>query len=148
DAAAAASAAERMVGAYDFSVAVLALLADEGDALVRSPEVLASIDAFARLLALAHLPTLASVYFDFLSTTLGQRAAALALCEVLFDAEAALFIPGDAIRKGDVPDAELNDVAEYLTYRSYLAVGDASQAHELLESNLRQRDPALGPPSA
>jgi hypothetical protein len=146
-AAAPQSGIEELVAAYDFSLAVLARLVRDGDPLVRSPAVLSSLHAYAKLLQLAHLPTLAAVYFDYLSTALGQRPAALDLCETLFDAEAPTFIPGDAIRKGDVPDAEINDVAEYLVYRSYLALGDAGQAHQLLESNLKQRDPALGPPS-
>lgn len=130
---------EAMVAAYDFSLAALAHLVARGDALVRAPAALDSLHAFARLLQLAHLPTLASVYFDYLARALDRRAAALDLCETLFDAGAAPFIPADAIRKDDAPEAELSDLAEYLVYRSYIAAGELSETHALFTANLEAR---------
>lgn len=146
--AAPARSVEELVAAYDFSLVTLERLRAAGDPMLRAPAVLSGLRAFAKLLQLAHLPTLASVYFDYLSRALGHRAAALDLCETLFDAEAAPFIPADAVRPGDVPDAELSDLGEYLLYRSYLAVGQAGESYELLEQNLAQRHPSLGRPSA
>ncbi|MDB4966353.1 MAG: hypothetical protein JWN44_2042 [Myxococcales bacterium] len=138
---------EELVAAFGFSLATLERLRAAGDPMMRAPAVLGSIAAFAKLLQLAHLPTLASVYFDYLAGALGERPCALELCETLFDAEAAPFIPGDAVRPGDAPPDELTDLGETLLYRSYLAVGHAAEAHRLLEENLARRARALGPPS-
>jgi hypothetical protein len=142
------SGAELLATAYDHSLAAFAVLQKRGDPLLRKPEVVRSIHAFAKLLQVAHLPSLAAVYFDYLSRPLAQRWAALDLCETLFDAEAPETIPGNAIQRGDVPEEQLNDVAEYIVYRTWLALKNPTQAHSLLESNLKTRDPELGPPSA
>lgn len=139
--------ADLLALAYEFHFGALDELVRRGDALLGKHEVRTSIRAYARLLQLAHLPSLASVYYDWLSRVVGWRAPALELCETLFDAEAPQKIPGDAIRKGDVPDAELNDVAEYLVYRSYLALGDPGRSLSLWRENLAKREAALGPPS-
>jgi hypothetical protein len=133
--------------AYEFHLGALDELGRRGDPLLAKADVRASVLAYARLLQLAHLPSLASVYLDWLSRALGQRTAALPLCETLFDAEAPRKIPGDAIRRGDVPDAELNDVAEYLVYRSLLALGDAGRAQSMAHDSFARREPDLGPPS-
>ena len=139
--------ADLLALAYEFDLGALDELLRRRDPFVAKPDVRTSIHAYARLLALAHLPSLASVYFDWLSRPLGWRAAALDLCETLFDAEVPQKIPGDAIRKGDVADAELNDIAEYLVYRTYLALGDPGRAQALARQQLTEREAVLGSPS-
>jgi hypothetical protein len=139
--------ADLLVLAYDFHLGALDELGRRGDPLLAKPDVQTSVLAYARLLQLAHLPSLASVYLDWLGRSVGQRAAALPLCETLFDAEVPRKIPGDAVRPGDVPDAELADVAEYLLYRSLLALGDARRALAMARENARGRASERGPPS-
>lgn len=143
-----ATSVELLARAAQHDLAALLELHRRGDALVRQPATREAIRAFGLALHLAHLPTLASVYLDLASRPLGLRSAARDLCEALFDAEAPEKIPADAIRRGDVPEVELSDAAEYLVYRSYLALGQAREAYALLMQNLAQRQEALGPPSA
>jgi hypothetical protein len=137
-----------LAAAYDHQLAALAELARRRDPLVDDPAVLVSLQAFARTLHLAHLPTLAAVYFDFLSRVLGHRPAALELCETLLDGEATARIPADAIQKSDLAPAALEDAAEYLTYRVWIALGDARRAAALADENLARRERERPPPSA
>ncbi len=136
---------ELLAFAFEHRLAALAELERRNDPLVRKPGTFDSLRAFAGLLHLARLPSLASVYLDFASRALGHRPAALDLCEALFDAETPQAIPGDAIRRGDVPEAHLTDVGEYLVYRTWLALGQWQKAHALCEDNLAKRDPGLPP---
>lgn len=130
---------------YDFHLGALDELGRRGHALVRAAETHESIRAFGRLLQLAHLPTLASLYLDWLSRPLAHRRAALDLCETLFDAREPAKIPGDAVRPGDVPDAEAHDLAQYLVCRIQLALGHAAEGWAVCEDNLSRRDRRLGP---
>jgi hypothetical protein len=141
-----ASEVELLAAAYDHRLAALAELGRRRDALVDDPAVLASVLAFARALHLAHLPTLASVYFDYLARVVGYRPAGLDLCETLLDAEAPERVPSDAIQRSDLSPGALQDTAEYLVYRTWIAVGDAEKAGILFDENLAKRDRALGPP--
>jgi hypothetical protein len=131
---------EQHLGALD------ELLRRDDDLLAR-PATKDSVHAFARLAALARLPTLASVYFDWLVRGLGWRVPALDLCETLFDAGVAHKIPGTAIQPGDVREREERDVAEYLLYRAHLGVGDSDTANALLVKNMAERARWIGPPS-
>jgi hypothetical protein len=117
------------------------------DALVDKRGTHDSLIAFGRVLALAHLTTWSALHLDVAVRGLGVRAAALALCEVLFDAGTPERIPGDSIQRGDLPDHQLSDVAEYLTYRSWESLGDYNRAYTLLEQNLKTRPRAQGSPS-
>ncbi len=122
----------------DRELSALGELVRRGDVLTRQQGTLDALRAFAGALHLAHLPVLASVYLDWI-TRRGRRAAALDLCEVLFDGEAPQNIPGDAIQQGDLPPAELAEAAEYLTYRSWIALGNLRHAHDLLRENEAKR---------
>jgi len=138
--------ADLLALSFDFHLGALDELARREHALVASAETHESLRAFGRLLNLAHLPTLSSVYLDWLSRPLGFRPAALDLCETLFDAAEPAKIPGDAIRPGDVAAADVSDVAEYLIYRMHLGLGRAADGWAVCEQNFAARDPALGAP--
>jgi hypothetical protein len=125
--------------AYEMHLGALdELLRRDDDLLTRLP-TRESIHAFARLAALARLPTLASVYFDWLVRGLGWRVPALDLCETMFDAGVAQKIPGSAMQPGDVPERDQRDTAEYLLYRAHLGVGDSDTANALVVQNTAQR---------
>lgn len=141
------STLELVALSYEQDLGVLDELSRRGDDLIAQSATKDSIRAFARLAALARLPTLASVYFDWLVRGLGWRVPALDLCEALFDAGVAHKIPGTAIQPGDVPEREQRDLAEYLLYRSHLGVGDRDTANALLVQNMAQRARWIGPPS-
>jgi hypothetical protein len=136
---------ELLGAAYEHKLAAFGELQRRGDELGSAREVHISLHSLGKVLQLAHLPSLASVYLDYLARGLGYRAANFELCETLFDAEVPQHIPGDAIRKGDVPDELLQDTAEYLVYRTNIAFGQTAQAYHLLERNLRDRSPERGP---
>lgn len=138
--------ADLLALSFDFHLGALDELRRRGHGLVASAETHESMRAFGRLLSLAHLPTLSSVYLDWLSRPLGYRPAALDLCETLFDAAEPAKIPGDAIRPGDVAAAEVRDVAEYLVCRMHLGVGQPRDGWAVCEQNFATRDPALGAP--
>lgn len=142
-----ATIVELFAQAYEQHLGALDELLRREDDLVARQATRESIHAFARLAALAHLPTLASVYFDWLVRGLGWRTPALDLCETLFDAGAAPKIPGTAIQPGDVPADEERDVAEYLAYRAQLAVGDTDSAYAFLMQNMNRRPRWIGPPA-
>jgi len=130
---------ELLARAYDQDLGVLDELKRRDDELLTRLPTRESIHAFARLAALARLPTLASVYFDWLVRGLGWRVPVLDLCETLFDAGVAHKLPGDAIDPGDVPETDRQDVAEYLLYRSHLGVGDADTANAALMQRTAER---------
>ncbi|HEY5950999.1 MAG TPA: hypothetical protein VIV40_36155 [Kofleriaceae bacterium] len=137
---------ELLTFAYDHHLGALDELHRRGDDLLAKPGTRDSIRAFARLASLARLPTLASVYFDWLMRVLDWRVPALDLCETLFDAGVAQKIPGTAIQAGDIPELEQRDVAEYLTYRAHLSVGDTQSAHTAVVQNMAARPRWIGPP--
>lgn len=133
--------------AYEHHLGALDELHRRGDDLLTKSATRESIHAFARLAALARLPTLASVYLDWLVRGLGWRVPALDLCEMLFDAGIAHKIPGTAIQPGDVPEPQQRDTAEYLLYRSHISIGDPDTANALLAQNFEQRPRWVGAPS-
>jgi hypothetical protein len=140
-----ASAIELMAKAYEQDLGALAELARRGDDLIAKPATRESIHAFGRLAGLARLPTLASVYLDWLARGLGWRVPALDLCEVLFDAGMAQKLPGDAVRPGDVAARDQRDVAEYLLYRAHVSIGDTDTANALLMKAAGERARWMGP---
>ncbi len=134
--------------AYELGLGVLDELLRRGDDLVARDGIKESVHAYARLASLARLPTLASVYFDWLLRGVDWRPAGLDLCETLFDAGVPQKIPGTAIQPGDVPEPDERDLAEYLTYRAHLAIGDTDHANAMLLQNLAQRPRWISRPSA
>lgn len=144
---AAAATADLLVLAYEHHLGALSELHLRGDALISQTATCESIHAFARLAALAHLPTLASVYLDWLVRSVGWRVPVIDLCETLFDAGLPQYIPGTAIQQGDVPENELRDTAEYLVYRAHVSLGDYDTANALLSQNMEQRPRWIGSPS-
>jgi hypothetical protein len=138
--------AELLVRSYDFDLGALDALAERGHELVASASTHESIRAFGKLLSLARLPTLASLYLDWVSRPLGYRRAAIDLCETLFDAGEPQKIPGDAIRPGDFKDADVEDGAAYLVCRMHTSRGRMQDGWEVCEKNWSQRDPKLGAP--
>jgi hypothetical protein len=138
--------ADLLALSFDYHLGALDELRRREHELVAASETRDSLRAFGKLVSLAHLPTLASVYLDWLSRPLGFRPAALDLCETLFDVAEPAKIPGDAIRPGDVPARDVSDVAEYLVYRMHLGLGRAHDGGLVCEHNWAARDPALGPP--
>ena len=133
---------------YELGLGVLDELVRRDDDLLSHRATRESVHAYARLASLARLPTLASVYLDWLMRGLGWRAAGLDLCETLFDAGVSRKIPGTAIQPGDVPESEQRDIAEYLIYRAHLSIGDDDHANALLLQNTAQRARWLGPQSS
>ncbi|HTL34385.1 MAG TPA: hypothetical protein VL326_14760 [Kofleriaceae bacterium] len=133
--------------AYEHNLSAFLELRRRGDKLFDQEPTRDSIHAYARLVALAHLPTLASVYMDWLVRDLGYRPPMLDLCEVLFDAGVAQKIPGDAIQPSDFPEAEGRDIGEYVLYRAHISVGDLDRASGLMVHNAEQR-PRWGRPSS
>jgi hypothetical protein len=119
-------------------LSALGELVRRGDVITRRVGLLDSLRAYAGSLHLARLPLLASVYLDWI-TRRGHRPAALDLCEVLFDAGAPQCIPGDAIQQGDLPAQELAEAAEYLTYRTWISLGELRHAHDLFRENEAKR---------
>jgi hypothetical protein len=142
-----ATTVELLAHAFEHHLGALDELLRRNDDLLTRLATKDSIHAFARLAALARLPTLASVYFDWLVRGLGWRVPAADLCETLFDAGVAHKIPGTAIQPGDVPELEQRDLAEYSLYRAHLGVGDSDTANALLVHNLAQRPRWIRPPS-
>ena len=130
---------ELMAWAFKMDLGALEALRAGGDELIAKSATRESVLAYARLASLARLPTLASVYLDWLLRTVGWRPAGMELCEALFDAGVAQKIPGDAMRGGDVPEAESRDVAEYLLYRAHMSIGDTDTANALMVANQRPR---------
>jgi hypothetical protein len=133
------STVELLTRAYQFDLAALDQLHARNDDVVARLATRDSIHAFARLASLARLPTLASVYLDWLVRGLGWPVAALELCETLFDAGVAHKIPGDVLKASDLRGEDKQATAEYLLYRSHLSVGDTDTAHALLLHNIAQR---------
>ncbi len=134
-----ATSVELLARSYEFHLGALEELLNRDDELLARLPTRESLHAFARLAALARLPTLASVYFDWLVRGLRWRVPVLDLCETLFDAGVAHKLPGDAIEPGDVRDGEQQDLAEYLLYRAHLGVGDTDSANALVVKNTAER---------
>ena len=143
---AASATVDLLVLAYDHHLGALDELHRRGDSLISQSGTCESIQSFARLAALARLPTLASVYLDWLVRGVGWRVPVLDLCETLLDAGVPQKIPGTSIQAGDVPEHELSDTAEYLVYRSHISLGDTDTANALLSQNMAQRPRWTGAP--
>ena len=142
-----ASQTELLAYAYDQHLGVFAELRRRGDDLLAKPATRDSIRAFARLASLARLPTLASVYLDFLLRDLRCPDVALDLCEALFDAGVPHKIPGSALQAGESSELGQRDIAEYCTFRAHIAIGDTSTANALLLQNMELRPRWIGVPS-
>lgn len=99
----------------------------------------AGLTSLGRLYAHAHLPSLATLYFDYAIRALGHRDVLPLLCETMFDAGATERIPRDAIVKGNVSDEEWIDFTEYLIYRTHEGLGSSITAYGILETNRRNR---------
>lgn len=134
-----ASTVELLARTYIQDLGALEVLRRRGDDLLARLPTRESLHAFARLAALARLPTLASVYCDWLVRGLGWPVPMVDLCETLFDAGVAHKIPGDAIDPTAVPEHEQQDLAEYLLYRSHLGVGDPDSANALVVKTTAER---------
>jgi hypothetical protein len=134
-------------GAYEHQLAAFEELHRRGDEMVEDHRVHVALRSLARVLQLAHLPSLAAVYFDYLSRALGHRKAAFDFCETLLDAELPQLIPADEIRGDDAPEWILKDASEYLIYRTYVNYGHAADAWEVCEQNRVQRPKNAPPPS-
>lgn len=142
-----ASETELLAHAYHQDLGVFGELHRRGDDLLAREGTRDSIHAFAKLASLARLPTLASIYLDFLLRGLIVPEVALDLCETLFDAGVPQKIPGSALQAGDLSEREKLDVAEYCTLRAHISVGDTDSANALLFQNLDQRPRWTGAPS-
>lgn len=137
---------ELMAMALEMDLGALEALRANADELIGKLATRESVLAYAKLAQLARLPTLASVYLDWLMRSVGWRGAGLELCETLFDAGVAQKIPGDAMRPGDVAPSEERDVGEYLLLRAHMSIGDTDTANGLVLSIERPR--WAGGPSA
>lgn len=113
--------------------------------MIKSEPFRAGLTSLGRLYAHAHLPSLASLYFDYAIRALGHREALPLLCETMFDARAAERIPRDAIVKGNVTDAEWIDFSEYMLYRTHEGLGASIKAYGILETNRQNRGAAHVP---
>ncbi|MBA3460770.1 MAG: hypothetical protein H0T46_12455 [Deltaproteobacteria bacterium] len=130
---------ELLAYAYEQHLGVFAELHHRGDDLLARQGTRDSIQAFARLASLARLPTLASIYFDFLQRGLSWPEVAFDLCETLFDAGVPHKIPGSALQGVDVSKREQRDVAEYCALRAHIALGDTGSANALFLQSMEQR---------
>ena len=137
--------AELLVRSYDFDLGALDALVLGNHALVQDASTHESIRAFGRLLSLARLPSLASLYLDWVSRPLGYRRAALDVCETLFDVGEPGKIPGDAIRPGDFRDADVEDTAAYVICRMHTALDEMQLGWTTCDDNWKART-AAGPP--
>jgi hypothetical protein len=144
---AAANTVQLLAFAYEQHLGAFGELKHRGDDLLDKEATRESIHAFARLASLARLPTLASMYFDFLVRGLAWRVPTIDFCEALFDAGAAHKIPAAAVEVGDLTEIIQRDTAEYLLYRGHLSVGDMDTANALLMQNLAERPRWIGAPS-
>lgn len=142
-----ATTVELLAQSYQMHLGALDELLRRDDDLLAHRATRDSVHAFARLAALARLPTLASIYFDWLVRGLGWRVPALDLCETLFDAGVAHKLPGTAIQPGDVAERDQRDVVAYCVYRAHLGVGDSDTANALLVHDMAQRPRWTRPPS-
>ena len=97
------------------------------------------LTSLGQLLAQAHLPSLATLYLDYVVRVLGHGAAVPLLCEVMLDERASDRIPSDLIKQSDQPPEEWADFLEYLLYRSYDASGNSVKAYGVLETNRKNR---------
>ena len=138
---------ELLAYAYDQHLGVFGELHRRGDELLAKTATRESIQAFALLASLARLPTLASVYFDFLLRGVIWPVVALELCEALFDAGVPQKIPGSALQPGDLTEREQLDAAEYCALRAHISLGDTDTANALLVQNLETRSRWSGAPS-
>ncbi len=135
------STVELLALAYQLDLTALHQLLQRDDAVLKRRATRDSILAFAQLARLARLPTLASVYLDWLNRSVGWQPASLELCETMFDAGVAHKIPGTTVQHGDVRQAPAErDLAEYLHYRSHLSVGDTDTALALMLDHTAQRE--------
>lgn len=108
--------------------------------MIQSEPFRQGVTSLGRLYAHAHLPSLASLYFDYAIRALGHREALPLLCESMFDARAAERIPRDAIVKSSaVSDAEWLDFSEYMLYRTHEGLGASIKAYGILETNRKNR---------
>jgi hypothetical protein len=89
-------------------------------------KLLASTLQVARLFALAHLPTLASFYQEYLRAEFGVAEADEDVCETLLDCESPDFVPAN--------DARSTDFALYLELRKLAVANHALRAKGLLAS--------------
>ena len=97
---------------------------------LRTAGVLAQLRQFARLLSLAHLPTLASFYLRFAEQVLGERDARNDLVEVLCDADAGNQLPRDLFQSDGQPVQD--ELAVYATARTLISKGAADTAFGLV----------------
>jgi hypothetical protein len=131
----------------EHSLQALAEMQRRKDPIVATSGTHTSMQMMGRLWHLAHAPTVAAVYLDYVSRALGFRAAARDLCEAMLDAAAAKRIPSDAVRAGDLPPEMISDFGEYLTYRSFLNTIPHQQLFDLMEQNRRNRPRKMPAPS-
>jgi hypothetical protein len=122
------------------SLGALAALHRQGHELFTREPSLQSMIAFGRALHLARLPTLASVYLDFLVRVVGRRDAVPDLAEALLDARAPERLPAGLLRKEDATSPDLADLAEYILYRGQIAARNTVEAYSLIEVNRKQRE--------
>ena len=134
---------ELLAYAYEQHLGVFAELHRRGDELLAREATRESIRAFAQLASLARLPTLASIYFDFLLRGLSWPDVGLDLCETLFDAGVPHKIPGTALDGRP----EQRDVLEYCTLRAHIALGDTDTANALFLQSRDQKPRWSGAPS-
>lgn len=96
---------------------------------LRDAGVLTDLRNFAKLLSLAHLPTLASFYAHYSWAALGEAAARDDLVEILCDADAADRLPRALFSATGEP---LDDLAVYGTLRSLINRGAPDTAFGML----------------
>ncbi len=140
--------ARLVAGMKDLDLASVAhaLLAEgKTQTIARSPALAGAVSGLGKLLARAHLPTLASLYLDLAVRDLDHRPSALLLYEVMFDAGAGARLGGELLRKGDVPAEEVDDLFEYILYRAKINDGDTLNALAVFKTNRLQRGKSHSP---
>ena len=91
--------------------------------------VLRDLRNFSNLLALAHLPTLASFYARYVSAVLGETDARSDVVEILCDVDAADRLPHELFSSTGEP---VDDLAAYATLRSLISRGAPDTAFAML----------------
>lgn len=97
---------------------------------LRRAEVTGDVRRFARLLSLAHLPTLASFYLRFAWETLGEMAAREQLVETLCDCDAGDRLPRELFTTDGQPVGD--ELSVYASTRTLISRGAPDVAFAIL----------------
>jgi hypothetical protein len=109
-------------------------------ALLDHADVRTALRSVAQLMALAHLPTLASFYLAYLWSAFGDEPALELLIELLLDVDHVQRLEGLPQR---APAVEHREWGEYIVYRNAISQGDPAAAWGLLNGAITSGESVL-----